>query len=224
MLLLDAPVRGRLSRSTSTSNMLPFFSPYGQMYDREPVIILKELSQILKIVQLEYAINRNRRTIYHKHVLQLTLYIQEIFCHGLKRNESLHFIKKMVMSKSNRGSTSAPSHVSTLPGNSQQLRKHDHTYESKFGTSLWDVVQNITYQDGIKKITNLSNVKTGAGQGMAWIRLALNEGTLEDYVRILTNDRKLLNVYYDEKALLKDMENALVFESFLIGIRCMAFA
>eukprot|EP01135_Chromosphaera_perkinsii_P007858 Nk52_evm50s1020 gene=Nk52_evmTU50s1020 len=184
--------------------LVPFFSPYGQMYDRDPEVILKELLQILKIVQLEYAINKHRRTIYHKHVLQLTLYIQEVFYHGLKRNTSLDLLKKVMFSS----------------GKSECGEIGDESG----GVSMWDVVQNITYPDGIKKIGHgLRNVKTGVGQGMAWIRLALNEGTLEDYVRILTSDKNLLFTYYRKDALLNDMEHAMVFESFLIGIRSMAF-
>eukprot|EP00126_Sphaerothecum_destruens_P015781 Sdes_comp9826_c0_seq1m1364 len=144
---------------------LPCFSPLGQIWDREPELILKEFSKVLKIVLLEFAIDPTRRTISHKHVLQLCLYIQEIFMHGLKKMNSLQFLKSMIFSGNSSPVKS--------PGVSNGPRPRD---ERKIFT-VWDVVQSIICADSQLKIgEGLVNVHTNSGKGMAWIRLALNEG------------------------------------------------
>ena len=51
---------------------------------------------------------------------------------------------------------------------------------------------------------NIQNVNTDYGRGRAWLRSAVNEHSLDRYLRMLFSDENLLFNYYETSSLMND--------------------
>ncbi|XP_032227359.1 sorting nexin-29 isoform X2 [Nematostella vectensis] len=84
--------------------------------------------------------------------------------------------------------------------------------------SFWAILVDVTHQDVIQEIENLSHISSPIGHCRAWIRLALNEGLMESYINSLLSDIKKIQTYYKPSAFLRDGELPYIMVSFLQGI------
>lgn len=79
----------------------------------------------------------------------------------------------------------------------------------------WDLIQNIEKLDpGATDITDtvrqLSTVTTQQGRLRAWLRLAVMQKRLADYIKLLVDDKNLLDEYYEPEALMRSEEAVLL--------------
>ncbi|XP_031548653.1 RUN and FYVE domain-containing protein 2-like [Actinia tenebrosa] len=68
-----------------------------------------------------------------------------------------------------------------------------------------------------RSVKNLPGIKTNYGRGRAWVRLALMQKKLADYVRDLVENKEFLSEWYDNHALLMQEEGAVI-SGLLVGI------
>ncbi|KAK3702965.1 hypothetical protein QZH41_012404 [Actinostola sp. cb2023] len=66
-------------------------------------------------------------------------------------------------------------------------------------------------------VRNLPGIKTNHGKGRAWVRLALMQKKLADYIRDMTENKEFLAEWYDSHALLMH-EEGVVLSGLLVGI------
>jgi len=80
---------------------------------------------------------------------------------------------------------------------------------------LWDLLQNVekfdhAATDITATVRDLTTVKTAAGRARAWVRLALMQKKLADYIKILVDNKELIAEYYEPEALLSSEEGVLL--------------
>merc|ERR1712013_717285 len=80
---------------------------------------------------------------------------------------------------------------------------------------LWDLLQNVerfdyAAADITATVRDLTTVKTAAGRARAWVRLALMQKKLADYIKILVDNKELVAEYYEPEALLCSEEGVLL--------------
>ena len=62
------------------------------------------------------------------------------------------------------------------------------------------------------------------GRCRAWLRLAVNENSLQSYITTVLNDMSLLKYYYDRHAFLLDVEKAEAMARMISGVAFFSFA
>lgn len=72
--------------------------------------------------------------------------------------------------------------------------------------SFFPVASRISRKDVVQDIKALSHCTTDHARARAWIRLAVNEQSLESYVSSLAQDQDVLNMFYDISAVVRDPE------------------
>ena len=71
--------------------------------------------------------------------------------------------------------------------------------------------------------SSLQYAQTSSGKCRAWIRLAVNECSLESYIIVLTQDSKLLTQYYESYGFLRDSEMVAALTQLLAGLTQLNF-
>uniref|UniRef100_A0A8C9Q3Z1 Pleckstrin homology domain-containing family M member 2 n=1 Tax=Spermophilus dauricus TaxID=99837 RepID=A0A8C9Q3Z1_SPEDA len=83
----------------------------------------------------------------------------------------------------------------------QRLCEHlDHALLyglQEVSSGYWVLVVHFTRREAIKQIEVLQHVATNLGRSRAWLYLALNENSLESYLRLFQENLGLLQKYYD---------------------------
>lgn len=75
----------------------------------------------------------------------------------------------------------------------------------------------------ISELEHLIFVSTDVGRCRAWLRLALNDGLMECYLKLLLQEQARLCEYYQPTALLRDAEEGEFLLSFLQGLTSLSF-
>lgn len=75
----------------------------------------------------------------------------------------------------------------------------------------------------ISELEHLVFVSTDVGRCRAWLRLALNDGLMECYLKLLLQEPARLCEYYQPTALLRDAEEGEFLLSFLQGLTSLSF-
>lgn len=65
---------------------------------------------------------------------------------------------------------------------------------------------------------SLQHAQTDNGRCRAWIRLAVNECSLESYINVLCQDNSLLSNYYETYSFLRDAEMVTALAQLLAGL------
>jgi hypothetical protein len=89
--------------------------------------------------------------------------------------------------------------------------------------TFWPLLVACSPKDVINQLSRLANITTEIGQCRAWIRLALNEGLMENYVEAMLFDRSLISSMYKELAFLLDPELTFTMKSLLQGLSILTF-
>ena len=71
--------------------------------------------------------------------------------------------------------------------------------------------------------SSLQYAQMSSGKCHAWIRLAVNECSLESYITVLTPDSKLLSQYYESYGFLRDTEMVAALTQLLAGLTQINF-
>ncbi|XP_006897936.1 PREDICTED: pleckstrin homology domain-containing family M member 1 [Elephantulus edwardii] len=88
---------------------------------------------------------------------------------------------------------------------------------------FWPLLKAVTHKHIISELEHLIFVNTDVGRCRAWLRLALNDGLVECYLKLLLQEQARLSEYYQPTALLRDAEEAEFLLSFLQGLTSLSF-
>ncbi|XP_057570000.1 pleckstrin homology domain-containing family M member 1-like isoform X2 [Hippopotamus amphibius kiboko] len=88
---------------------------------------------------------------------------------------------------------------------------------------FWPLLKAITRKHIISELEHLIFVSTDVGRCRAWLRLALNDGLMECYLKLLLQEQARLCEYYQPTALLRDAEESEFLLSFLQGLTSLSF-
>ncbi|KAG9354291.1 hypothetical protein JZ751_012415 [Albula glossodonta] len=88
--------------------------------------------------------------------------------------------------------------------------------------SFWgplELVEKLTPEAGeiTASVKDLPGLKTPIGRGRAWLRLALMQKKLSDYMKTLINRKDLLSEFYESNALMMEEEGAVI-AGLLVGL------
>ncbi|VDO93227.1 unnamed protein product [Soboliphyme baturini] len=83
------------------------------------------------------------------------------------------------------------------------VRKIEEMYPEP---NFWPCVSKFLHRNVKAQISNLNQIKNDIGRSKAWIRLALVDGVMENYLSLIAKDQKLLKFYYHANAFIRDVE------------------
>uniref|UniRef100_A0A8D0KYL8 Pleckstrin homology and RUN domain containing M1 n=1 Tax=Strix occidentalis caurina TaxID=311401 RepID=A0A8D0KYL8_STROC len=88
---------------------------------------------------------------------------------------------------------------------------------------FWGLLKSITHRNIVSELEQLIFINTDVGRCRAWLRLALNDGLVECYLKLLLRERSRLPEYYQATALLLDAEECEFLLSYLQGLSSLTF-
>ncbi|XP_009960371.1 PREDICTED: pleckstrin homology domain-containing family M member 1-like, partial [Leptosomus discolor] len=90
---------------------------------------------------------------------------------------------------------------------------------------FWGLLKSITHRNVVSELEQLIFINTNpaVGRCRAWLRLALNDGLVECYLKLLLRERSRLPEYYQTSALLLDAEECEFLLSYLQGLSSLTF-
>ncbi|KAF6110765.1 pleckstrin homology and RUN domain containing M2 [Phyllostomus discolor] len=90
-------------------------------------------------------------------------------------------------------------------------------------SGYWVLVVHFTRREAIKQIEVLQHVATNLGRSRAWLYLALNENSLESYLRLFQENLGLLHKYYVKNALVCSHDHLALFLTLVSGLEFIRF-
>ncbi|XP_048471031.1 pleckstrin homology domain-containing family M member 2 isoform X2 [Rhincodon typus] len=87
----------------------------------------------------------------------------------------------------------------------------------------WVLVVHFTRSEAVKQIDLLQHVATNLGRSRAWLYLALNENSLESYLRLFWENQNLLHKYYFKNALVCSHDHLTLFLTLVSGLEFIRF-
>lgn len=167
--------------------------------------LLKQLLQCVQQCQKRYGGKKELATEFDSCVAGLCLTFERVFLHGLRTKQP-----------SDNKPAFALKQVSEIVVNSLS-----NTSET---LSFWPFVRKHLTRHEQERFAVLKHIWTDTGRGRAWIRAALNERSLERYCHIVLSNPELLEVYYEEWALLRDQEKNSLLPNMAAGVASILFA
>uniref|UniRef100_A0A8C5RHC2 Pleckstrin homology and RUN domain containing M1 n=1 Tax=Laticauda laticaudata TaxID=8630 RepID=A0A8C5RHC2_LATLA len=158
-------------------------------------LIKKQLVNSIKSLQKHYVTSDSLVTSDDQDANTLCCVLEAVFVHGL----NIKHIKTEVGAKGKKHGGRLPQPV------------------------FWTLLKSITHRNIISELENLVFINTDVGRCRAWLRLALNDGLMECYLKLLLHDKSQLSEYYHSPALLLDTEEVEFLLSYLQGLSSLAF-
>ncbi|XP_067826633.1 pleckstrin homology domain-containing family M member 2 isoform X3 [Heptranchias perlo] len=90
-------------------------------------------------------------------------------------------------------------------------------------SGYWVLVVHFTRSEAVKQIEVLQHVATNLGRSRAWLYLALNENSLESYLRLFWENQNLLHKYYFKNALVCSHDHLTLFLTLVSGLEFIRF-
>ncbi|XP_056364237.1 pleckstrin homology domain-containing family M member 2 isoform X5 [Oenanthe melanoleuca] len=90
-------------------------------------------------------------------------------------------------------------------------------------SGYWVLVVHFTRREAVKQIEVLQHVATNLGRSRAWLYLALNENSLESYLRLFQENLSLLHKYYVKNALVCSHDHLTLFLTLVSGLEFIRF-
>uniref|UniRef100_A0A8C7DZT5 RUN domain-containing protein n=1 Tax=Naja naja TaxID=35670 RepID=A0A8C7DZT5_NAJNA len=159
------------------------------------LLIKKQLVNSIKSLQKHYVTSDSLVTSDDQDANTLCCVLEAVFVHGL----NVKHIKTEVGAKGKKHGGRLPQPV------------------------FWTLLKSITHRNIISELENLVFINTDVGRCRAWLRLALNDGLMECYLKLLLHDKSQLSEYYHSPALLLDTEEVEFLLSYLQGLSSLAF-
>ncbi|NXH65158.1 PKHM1 protein, partial [Rhabdornis inornatus] len=160
-------------------------------------LIKKQLVNAIKALQKQYVSSDTMVTSEDGNANTLCSALEAVFVHGLKAKH----IKAETGGKGKKSGGRGP-----LP---QPV--------------FWGLLKSITHRNIISELEQLMFINTDVGRCRAWLRLALNDGLMECYLKLLLRDRTRLHEYYQAPALLLDTEECEFLLCYLQGLSSLTF-
>ncbi|XP_061872687.1 pleckstrin homology domain-containing family M member 1-like [Colius striatus] len=160
-------------------------------------LIKKQLVNAIKALQKQYVTSDAIVTSDDGNANTLCSALEAVFVHGLKAKH----IKAESGGKGKKGGGRG-----TLP---QPV--------------FWGLLKSITHRNIVSELEQLIFINTDVGRCRAWLRLALNDGLVECYLKLLLRDSSRLPEYYQPSALLLDAEECEFLLSYLQGLASLTF-
>ncbi|RMC01631.1 hypothetical protein DUI87_22072 [Hirundo rustica rustica] len=160
-------------------------------------LIKKQLVNAIKALQKQYVSSDAVVTSDDGNANTLCSALEAVFVHGLKAKH----IKAESGGKGKKSGGRAP-----LP---QPV--------------FWGLLKSITHRNIVSELEQLMFINTDVGRCRAWLRLALNDGLMECYLKLLLQDRARLHEYYQAPALLLDTEECEFLLCYLQGLSSLTF-
>ncbi|XP_072775163.1 pleckstrin homology domain-containing family M member 1 isoform X2 [Taeniopygia guttata] len=88
---------------------------------------------------------------------------------------------------------------------------------------FWGLLKSITHRNIVSELEQLMFINTDVGRCRAWLRLALNDGLMECYLKLLLQDQARLHEYYQAPAVLLDAEECEFLLCYLQGLSSLTF-
>ncbi|XP_005369129.1 pleckstrin homology domain-containing family M member 1 isoform X1 [Microtus ochrogaster] len=103
-------------------------------------------------------------------------------------------------------------------------KRKKHTHQKPLPQPVfWPLLKAVTHKHIISELEHLVFINTDVGRCRAWLRLALNDGLMECYLKLLLQEPAQLCEYYQPTALLRDAEEGEFLLSFLQGLTSLSF-
>ncbi|KJE96769.1 hypothetical protein CAOG_07041 [Capsaspora owczarzaki ATCC 30864] len=197
------PLSRSASSSSSNSNAHPplsspspsprFTQSGSPMHDpltTEKQQLILQLKFALQECLARFAINQQEPLKSEPAVVHLTSAIESIFVHGFRPGLK----SKMLNVKE--------------AFQSLHVDKHDLVMQFPPRSPFWEFVVQFTRKAAVSELTSIRVLTTDIGRSRAWVRLALNEFSLENYLRFICSESnsKLLRSYYSPTAIMLDGE------------------
>ncbi|XP_039556749.1 pleckstrin homology domain-containing family M member 1 isoform X1 [Passer montanus] len=160
-------------------------------------LIKKQLVNAIKALQKQYVSSDTVVTSDDGNANTLCSALEAVFVHGLKAKH----IKAETGGKGKKSGGRGP-----LP---QPV--------------FWGLLKSITHRNIVSELEQLMFINTDVGRCRAWLRLALNDGLMECYLKLLLRDRARLQEYYQAPALLLDAEECEFLLCYLQGLSSLTF-
>ncbi|KAL8198232.1 UNVERIFIED_CONTAM: Pleckstrin y domain-containing M member 2 [Gekko kuhli] len=90
-------------------------------------------------------------------------------------------------------------------------------------SGYWVLVVHFTRREAIEQVQLLQHVATNLGRSRAWLYLALNENSLESYLRLFQENLSLLHKYYVKSALVCSHDHLTLFLTLVSGLEFIRF-
>lgn len=90
-------------------------------------------------------------------------------------------------------------------------------------SGYWVLVVHFTRREAVEQIELLEHVATNLGRSRAWLYLALNENSLESYLRLFQENLSLLHKYYVRNALVCSHDHLALFLTLVSGLEFIRF-
>ncbi|KAM9298906.1 pleckstrin homology domain-containing family M member 2 [Gastrophryne carolinensis] len=90
-------------------------------------------------------------------------------------------------------------------------------------SGYWVLVVHFTRREALKQIEEQQHVATLLGRSRAWLYLALNENSLESYLRLFQENQSLLQQYYYKNALVCSHDHLTLFLTLVSGLEFIHF-
>ncbi|NXM22061.1 PKHM1 protein, partial [Ploceus nigricollis] len=160
-------------------------------------LIKKQLVNAIKALQKQYVSSDTVVTSDDGNANTLCSALEAVFVHGLKAKH----IKAESWGKGKKSGGRGP-----LP---QPV--------------FWGLLKSITHRNIVSELEQLMFINTDVGRCRAWLRLALNDGLMECYLKLLLRDRARLHEYYQAPAVLLDAEECEFLLCYLQGLSSLTF-
>ncbi|CAG9534871.1 unnamed protein product [Cercopithifilaria johnstoni] len=84
--------------------------------------------------------------------------------------------------------------------------------------NFWPFVSKYTHKAVLDQITASNQIKTEIGKSRAWVRILLNDNTIENYLNLLSRNTVTLSKFYEKWAFLRDAELMNVLSGYMKGL------
>ncbi|XP_011619627.1 pleckstrin homology domain-containing family M member 2 isoform X3 [Takifugu rubripes] len=90
-------------------------------------------------------------------------------------------------------------------------------------SGYWVLVLHFTRREAVRQMDELQHIATNLGRSRAWLYLALNESSLESYLRLFQENQSLLHKYYFKNALVCSHDHLALFLTLVSGLEFISF-
>ena len=89
--------------------------------------------------------------------------------------------------------------------------------------SFWTFVLIFSHKHTIERIDRLNQINSDPGRSRAWLRLALNDGLLGSYLKMIMADKVSGRRFYEKSAFMRDAESLDIITKYVTGIEIYQF-